>query len=179
MEVQALLFKGLNFNGSFGYTNSRYTQDFVLPGRATAANNFKPINFNVVVAGQKIPIAPYTFSLGLRYEFEVMAKARAYFRGDYRYASSFAVAPFPASSFTLDSNNAAVKNANIRAGVEYRDFDINIFVNNLLDRDTGTTGGGRTNCTAADCSTFAGYTPIRSLDPGYPRDVGLQIVYRH
>ena len=179
VEVQALLFKGLNFNGSFGYTNSRYTQDFVLPGRATAANNFKPINFNVVVAGQKIPIAPYTFSLGLRYEFEVMAKARAYFRGDYRYASSFAVAPFPASSFTLDSNNAAVKNANIRAGVEYRDFDINIFVNNLLDRDTGTTGGGRTNCTAADCSTFAGYTPIRSLDTGYPREVGLQIVYRH
>ena len=179
VEMQALVFRGLTFNGSFAYTNSRYTQSYVIPGVATAANKFNPINFNVVVAGQKIPIPPYSFSLGARYEFEINAKAKAYIRGDYRYASSFALAPFPASSFTLDSTSQATANTNFRIGVEYGPWDINAFVNNAFDRTTGVTGGGRTSCTAADCSTFLGYSPIKSIDTGYPREFGLQVVFRN
>jgi len=179
IEAQARVLRGLTVNGSFGYTDSKYTEGYTLPGRPTAANNFAPINFNVVVAGQKIPIPDYSFSVGARYEFELAPDARVYLRGDYRYASDYAAAPYPASSFTLDNFNEKVELANFRLGLDYKDFDINLFVNNAFDRKTGNRGGGRSNCLDPQCNTYQGFNPQRTLSTGYPREIGVQVAFRH
>jgi outer membrane receptor protein involved in Fe transport len=179
LETTARLFRGFTVNGSFGYTDSKYTESLVLAGRPTAANNFNPINFVVVTEGQRIPIPKYTFSVGGRYEMDVTADMRAYIRADYRYASAYPNAPFPASSFTLDSFNQKIQTANFRVGVEYGGFDVNVFVNNAFNRDTGSIGGGRSNCLDAQCNTFQSFNPMRTINTGYPREIGLQVAFRH
>jgi len=179
LEGQARVFRGLTLNGSFGYTDSKYTADLVFNGKATPANNFTVSNLVLVIDGQPIPVPRYSFSVGARYEFEVTPDARLYLRGDYRYSSSVKPAPFPASAFTLDTGTDASGVANFRLGVDYKDFDVNVFVNNAFDRDKGARGGGRSNCLDADCNAFQGYNPNRTLNTGYPREIGLQIAYRH
>ena len=83
------------------------------------------------------------------------------------------------SAFTLDTGTDASGIANFRLGVDYKAFDINVFVNNAFDRDKGARGGGRSNCLDADCNAFQGYNPNRTRNTGYPREIGLQIAYRH
>lgn len=186
LELTARVFRGLTLNGAAGYNKSRYTDGLIFPaGRAILENNFNPAPFTVVLKDQKIPVPPYTFNVGGRYEFNVGSKALAYVRGDYRYAADFAVSPFPTTAYTPDSFNQVVETANARIGVEYAGLDINLFVNNLLDRKRGQIGGGRTQCQAAAtggtaaCTTFADYNPLKTINTGYPREIGIQIAFRH
>jgi outer membrane receptor protein involved in Fe transport len=179
LEAQARVFGGLTLNGSFGYTDSKYTGDLVFQGRATPANNNTVTNLVLLVKGQKIPVPDYSFSVGARYDFELTPDARMYLRGDYRYTSDYATAPYPAASFTLDSFNQKIEVANFRVGVDYKDFDINVFVNNAFDRKTGNIGGGRSNCLDQQCNAYQGYNPLKTINTGYPREIGVQIAYRH
>ena len=181
LETQARVMSGLTVNSSFAYTNSRYTSDLILPGRAAPQNNNSPINFNVVVKGQKIPVPEYSFNVGARYEFSVPTGARGYVRGDYRYTSGYPVAPFPAASYTPDAVNQSIELANLRFGVTKGPYDLNLFVNNALDRKTGSIGGGRSNCKTVECGVgaYSGYNPIQTINTGTPREIGLQISFRN
>jgi outer membrane receptor protein involved in Fe transport len=181
IEATARVFRGFTVNSAFAYTNSRYTDGLTLPGRPAPQNNFNPINFNVVVEGQKIPVPEYTFNIGGRYEFNFGGDKLAYIRGDYRYTSGFPVAPFPAASYTPDSINEKIEVVYLRAGIQYRNFDVNVFVNNAFDRKTGSYGGGRANCRTLECGpgSYSGYNPVRTLNTGYPREIGVQISYRN
>jgi outer membrane receptor protein involved in Fe transport len=186
VEAQAAVFRGLVLNGSFGYTNSRFLQGLVFPaGQATLANNFHPVPFTVVLAGQKIPVPPYTASLGGRYDYRLTDRVNLYIRGDFRWQKGYPTNPFPTTAYSPDAVNQSYSTTNFRAGVEYGDFDINAFVNNAFDRKTGTLGGGRSQCLAAaaggtaECTTYAAYNPLLTINTGSPREFGVQISFRH
>jgi len=185
LEANARVFNGLTINASYGYVNAKYTQELIFPAGRQAIGGPPPTPFTVVLDGQKIPVPPHSFSIGGRYEYALNDKMRVYLRGDYRYSASFPVSPFPTSAYTPDSFNQKIQFANFRLGVEYSDFDINVFVNNAFNRDTGTIGGGRGQCLPAAaggteaCTTFNTYNPLRTINTGVPREIGLQIAFRH
>jgi hypothetical protein len=108
------------------------------------------------------------------------AENAAYARLDYRYLNSYELAPPGSPSYTPDSSVVpSQKNINLRLGIDYRDFDINLFVNNLTDEQAGALGGGRSGCTNADCSAFLNYNVVRTVAAPIPRQVGLQVAYRY
>jgi outer membrane receptor protein involved in Fe transport len=186
LELTARLFRGFTANGSFGYTDGKYTAPLVFEGRAAPQNNFVKRDLVLVTDGQAFSQPKYTYNIGARYEFNVTDDAQVYIRGDWRHSSSFAVAPFPSSNYTPDSFNQAYGLAYFRAGVNYKDFDINVFVNNAFNRDEGSLGGGRSSCLTLECTTqpngspaYQGYNPLRTINTGYPREIGLQIAFRH
>jgi outer membrane receptor protein involved in Fe transport len=185
LEAQARLFRGLTANVAYGYTNAKYTQALTFPAGHQAVGGPVPVPFIVVLKGQKIPIPPHTVSVGARYDVNLNSAMRAYLRADYRFTAKYAVSPFPTTAYTPDQINQQVQSTNFRVGVEYRDFDINLFVNNAFNRSTGNIGGGRTQCLSAaaggtaECATFNGYNPFRTINTGIPREIGLQIAFRH
>jgi outer membrane receptor protein involved in Fe transport len=185
LEATARLFRGFTVNGSYGYTDAKYTQSLIFPAGTQHPGGPVPTPFTIVVAGQKIPVPPHTASFGARYDMEIAPTMRAYIRGDYRFSASYVVSPFPTAAFSPDAFNQKIQFANFRVGVEYRDFDINLFVNNAFNRDTGTLGGGRTQCQpaatggTAACTTFNAFNPLRTINTGLPREIGLQVAFRH
>ena len=68
---------------------------------------------------------------------------------------------------------------NLRIGVDIDALDINFFVYNLTDEDEGSTFGGRSACTNAECSTFNNYNIARTMNAPTPRQIGLQAAYRY
>ena len=180
IEAQARPIRNLTLNGSFGYGISKYTSTTIgVVGRTGT---------NLVVAfnGQKQPLAPYTISLGGRYDLDINAQTRGYVRADWRYSAAYDNTVFGIGQFSPDVNRVpAIPNTNVRVGVEYKAFDVNLFVNNLFDRDQGPMTGGRGGCASAAaggtaaCTTYATYTPFYQLNTGYPREIGVQIAYRH
>jgi outer membrane receptor protein involved in Fe transport len=185
LEATARLFRGLTVNGAYGYTDAKYTQALTFPAGRQAVGGPVPVPFIVVLQGQKIPVPPHTVSLGGRYEVEVSPAMRAYLRADYRFSASYAVSPFPTTAYTPDAFNQKIESTNFRVGVEYHDLDINLFVNNAFNRHTGNIGGGRSQCQpaaaggTAACTTFSGYNPFRTINTGTPREIGLQVAFRH
>jgi iron complex outermembrane receptor protein len=178
LEAQALVVRGFTVNGSFGYTDAKYTGTLFLPSKPSPTTTTS--GYTLVGADQPFAVPKYTFSVGARYEFNVSEKTKAYIRGDYRHTSSYFLNPLPSNNYTPDQQAQAYGVANLRGGVVYGDFDINVFANNAFDRSTGVIGGGRSNCIDIPaCSTFRGYVPYRTVDTGYPREIGMQIVYRH
>ena len=55
------------------------------------------------------------------------------------------------------------RNVNLRVGIEHREFDINVFVENLTNEHNGVLTGGRNGCTNASCSTFLNYNIERTV----------------
>ena len=182
IESQARIFRGLTANLAIGYNDAKYIDDAFGPA-PSLAGNWAPVK--VALAGQKFPISPWSVAVGARYETEVSAGMVAYLRGDYRYTSGYNRSEFGQATYSPDTYKArATHRANLRLGVEYRDFDINLFVNNVFNADKGvTTGGGRGTCTSSAspaCEDYASYNPMIS-ESGFPvpRTFGLQIAYRH
>jgi outer membrane receptor protein involved in Fe transport len=195
LEAQARVFRGLTVNGAFGYNDTRYTATtVVIQGRPNALNGFTVQDFTISLKDQKFALPPWTLNVGARYDFTVSSDIKAYIRGDYRYTKGYLSNPFGTTGYNPDSNvNPSIYTANARLGVEYGDFDINLFVNNLLDRKRSSIGGGRSGCTLPGaggtpaCNTpstnapngFTGYNPLRTVNTGAPREIGIQIAFRH
>jgi outer membrane receptor protein involved in Fe transport len=187
VEAQARLFRGLTVNAAFGYNDAKYTATTIgVVGRGTATNNFVQSNLVIAQDGQKMPISPYTISIGGRYDVDLTSDLRGYLRADWRYARRFDQFEFGIGTFNPDVNRIpSIQNTNVRVGVEYRDLDINLFVNNLFDRKVGAMTGGRSGCATpaqggtAACTTYGSYTPLYQVNTGYPREIGVQIAYRH
>ena len=192
LEAQARLFAGLSANFSFAYTDAKYTEDAV----AIPANPKVPGSQPLIagVRGQRFEVPPVTLNLGARYDFD-LGPQRFYLRGDWQYRSKLtdtSVQIWGTSRYSPDARYPAVQEVNLRAGVEYRDFDINIFVNNLFNEMNGptdatgtSTSGGRQQCQSAAaggtpaCTTYSFYNPFSRVVPVYlPRTVGIQITYR-
>jgi outer membrane receptor protein involved in Fe transport len=179
-EAQAAIFDGLTANVAFGYNNTEYTASYSY----TAPESFaKPIP--IVLDGQKFALPPYTFNVGVRYEHAVSDALKGYARVDWRFTKGYQNVPFGTAGWNPDSNVIpTVQRTNLRVGVEYGDFDINVFANNLLNSGSGSVAGGRSGCTLPSnggteaCTTFTGYNPYETINGGYPREIGLQVVYR-
>jgi len=147
-------------------------------------------------AGDKFNIPPFTMSYGAQFNFTLPATdVRSYVRLDGTYQHSYSAgATFGSSGyignfFTRDNPTRAL--LNFRGGVTLDNgLDVNIFVQNLLDKKTqyaqGLTGfGDGRGCTppagqaaTVNCSNYGTYNPFVEHLYEQPRRYGLQVNYR-
>jgi len=179
LEGEARVFRPLTIYGAFGYNKAKYTDTF----NVTLGNG---ATVPAVLKNQAFAQPKYTVSAGGRYDVEIAPQLRGYVRADWRYTSGYEVAPFGTSNWNPDSNVfPAFDITNVRLGVEYGDFDINLFVNNLFENKKANVTGGRAGCAlpaaggTEACTSFTQYNPFRTTAPGRPREIGVQIAFRH
>ena len=179
-EAQARLFKGFTLGAAISYNKAVYSSDALGP---TPANGSAPTVFaqkGTVVSGA---VKPWNFAFNAQYSFNLADRYDAYIRGDLIYSPRYDVSSFGVTGYTPDGsfrNPTTLVNA--RAGIIYKGFDVNIFVNNLFESRDGTPSGGRTGCSAASgaaCTVFTNYNPLFSLSTFRPREIGLQGAYRY
>jgi outer membrane receptor protein involved in Fe transport len=181
-DVQAQVrFFGLTASATVAYTHGEYITNAVGPRPSNTA--FAPTL--VVQAGDKLPVPPWTVSLGAQYDFQISSRVGAYIRGDYQFASKYLRGFGPGvSTYSPDTRFAeATQYVSARAGVTMGAWEVNAFVNNLFDStDALDIQGGRAVCrpvTDAACSSFAGYNPLISVTTFRPREIGLQASFRY
>jgi iron complex outermembrane recepter protein len=128
-DFQATLvpIEGLTFDAAVGYTHARYTRDVQVSPTAT-----------VVQAGDSIPTAPWTVSVGGQYNFHLIGDT-TYLRGDYQLSTrDNALIPGsnPKNVSIYDPGAITpqqIQFVSLRAGVVIKKFDVSVFVDNLLD----------------------------------------------
>lgn len=166
--------RALTLNASVAYNKAEYTADFIIPGVTN------PIR--VTQAGQLFPQPKWTADVGARFEIPISDDRSAYARADYRWADGYLSVPPGNIAFSPDSSIVPEsQNLNLRLGVDWGSFDLNVFVNNALDYQEGPQAGGRAQCAggAADCPVFNQYNPFKTVNWGTPRRIGVQLAYRH
>ena len=180
IDVNARLVNHLSVNLAMGKTDAHYTESATLP---TPLNGAAPTT--IVRKGDPLPVPEWQVSVGLQFDTQISGKYKAYARGDYSYGSSYWRSTVPGvTGYAADSARAdSVQRVNVRAGVGFGRWDVNVFANNLLNSDDFTTkAGGRTGCavaTGAACTTFTGYDPFITGSQGRPREIGIQTTYRY
>jgi outer membrane receptor protein involved in Fe transport len=172
-EAQLRPVTPLTFNIAVGYGTAEYTSEYRIPGTR---------GFDLMAAqdGQQFSQPDWTVNAGVRYDLPISAKINSYARLDYTWFENYQTAPLGASNYTPDSSEVpSQKQLNLRIGVDIDALDINFFVYNLTDEDEGSTFGGRSACTNAECSTFNNYNIARTMNAPTPRQIGLQAAYRY
>jgi iron complex outermembrane recepter protein len=178
-DIQAEIALTDNFTAeiSTGYTSARYTQD----SKFSASEAQSIVSKGDAIVGQSgeppgQPGAPFTFSLGLAYKFNLF-NLPAYVRIDDEYQSrnkwpSAAQDPntqqFDAQFYTLSSTNLA----SARAGITFGGWQASLFVDNLTDTHTVTNYNFTIDPGDGSSRLERQYT-FR------PRTVGLTITYRN
>ena len=177
-DIQAEIALTDNFTAEIatGYTSARYTQD----SKFSDAETRPIVSKGDAIVGQSgeppgQPGAPFTFTLGLEYKFNLF-NLPSFVRIDDEYESrnkwpSAAQDPntqqFNAAFYTLSSTNLA----SARAGMNFGGWQGSLFVDNLTDTHTVTN---------YNFSIYPGVAP--SLERQYtfrPRTIGLTITYRN
>jgi outer membrane receptor protein involved in Fe transport len=148
---------------------------------------------NAVNAGDRFPVSPWQISASVAYDTMMFGRYDTYLQFDYQWSSayhqpgSFGVASW--NPYIL--NVGAVDNVSGRLGVRLANWDLNVFANNLLDRNEklGNAGIGITQCIATNlaCSATSGaggapgfnnFNPFVNQLYTRPREVGVQANYR-
>jgi outer membrane receptor protein involved in Fe transport len=172
-EAQWRPIRALTFNAAASYIKAEYTSTLKYPGAR---------GFDLFAAqdGQEFSQPKWSADAGARLDIPLATGDNFYARLDYRWLDKFDLAPPGSPNYTPDSSTVPdQQNVNLRLGLEHGSFDFNVFVNNLTDEDKGATGGGRSSCTNADCSTFLNYNVVRTIAAPIPRQIGLQVAYRY
>ncbi len=171
IETQLRPIRNLTLNGSAAYDHAQYT----------SALNVGPIQ--VTTSGQVFPQPEWTANAGARYDIPINDRDRAYIRADYRWAQGYVTVPVGNPAYSPDNNTVPeTRNLDMRLGFEHSNAEVNIFALNLTDNREGLVGGGRTSClppTDATCAVPGGYNPFRTTNWGRPREIGVQLIYRH
>ena len=175
-EAQVRPFQPLTLNAAIDYIKAEYTSTLqIAAGPGSRAGN-------LVIAedGQSFAQPNWTADLGARYEVPFGGFGSGYLRVDYRWFNGFLTAQPGTSVYSPDSSYiAAQTNVNLRIGFEHAGFDVNLFVLNLTGEYSGPQTGGRSQCTDSSCSTFNSYTYGQTVQAPTPRQIGLQVSYRH
>jgi hypothetical protein len=148
---------------------------------------------NAVNAHDRFPVAPWQIAASVAYDTMLLGRWNTYIQFDYQWSSayhqpgSFGVASW--NPYIL--NVGAVDNVSGRLGVRLANWDLNVFANNLLDRNEklGNAGIGITQCIATNfaCSVNSGtggapgfnnFNPFVNQIYTRPREVGIQANYR-
>ncbi len=175
VEGQVRPIRNLTLNGSVAYDKAKYTSSVVIPSARPGG-----LPLNAVLDGWALPFPKWSFDFGARYDMQVTSAVRGYARVDYRWADSYLVFPVGHPSYSPDSSIVpSSQNVNARIGFEFKDFDVNFFVNNLTDEHKGQFGAGRSQCLNLACSSYNQFNPARTVNWGIPRQWGIQIAYRH
>jgi outer membrane receptor protein involved in Fe transport len=189
LEVQARPVRDLSINLSFGYDHARYTED--APGLGSPGS---ALSLPAASKGLRLAVPPWTLQLGARYERPLTSKAKAYLRADWWYArrySGITTQVFGQGAFAPDNVYPNTQRTNLRLGIEVGGFDLAVFALNVFNSRDGVAIGGRNSCPAAPAGDAACLNPNRepfgaTYNPFFtvaaattPRQVGLQLIYRH
>jgi iron complex outermembrane recepter protein len=145
---------------SLGYTDSRYTSTSVAAGIVGA------------VPGDKLPGAPWTFSLGAQYSAQLLARD-AYVRVDYEFSSrETGLTPERDPNTTLFDPGLVpepeTNNVTLRAGMTFGDTDVSVFADNLLNAHP-----------QLDLNHQDEYTELFEASTLRPRTIGITATYRN
>jgi len=142
----------------------------------------------VIQNGQKFNIPPFTGNLGIQYTVAVGGHT-GFVRTDWQYQGSYkAGTPYPLSGFTPYNNFPTWFLLNLRAGVDFRWGDVQLYVNNALNRQAwnnpqnayGQSSFGDAGCSASggpNCSKFTVFSPFVTANVPVPRVIGIQFDY--
>src|SRR6185312_1505370 len=168
LETQWRPVPALTLNAAASYGKAEYTSTLRYPG----THGF---DLYAAQSGQQFPLPTWSLDAGARFTIPLSDTTAAYVRADYRWLNSYLLTRAGASNYTPDANIVpSQRNINLRVGIDYKDFDVNVFVDNLTDEHDGVPTGGRNSCTNASCSTYLNYNIERTVAAPIPRQVGLQ-----
>ena len=164
VQVEVRPVDGLSLQAEVGYTDAKFMETVL--GGPTAVAPF-------VSKGDRVLGSPWTISLHGQYDFDVTGTLPAYVRTDFDYRSKQSKLP-P----YLNPANGAIDTALVlppavsvwsaRIGARPGDFDISVFVNNILDKSTWTRRER-----ASNPNEFFRREVIR------PRTFGVTVGYRY
>jgi len=176
LEVQVRPFQPLTLNVAVDYIKAEYTSTLAI----AAGPGSRAGNLVIAQDGQEFAQPNWTADLGARYEVPFGSVGDGYARVDYRWFNGFLTAIPGTGAYSPDSSYVPGQtNVNLRIGFEHNGFDVNVFVLNLTGEYNGARTGGRSQCTDASCSTFNSYTYGQTVQAPTPRQIGLQVSYRH
>jgi outer membrane receptor protein involved in Fe transport len=171
-----------SFNAQAGYTDAYYTEA-VLGPKPTTAGVAQAVTFN---KGDPLGVPMWQMAVGARYDHDIMnlpsyLRVDYQFQGAYNTGSSYGTGNYVPFSRSYPENDQV----NIRAGVVWKNWDINAYANNLLGsrQKVGNAGNGETGCSTTapgnqGCSVYALYNPFVAQAYQRPRTVGVQANYR-
>ena len=176
LETQVRPFQPLTFDAALAYIKAQYTSTLEIP----AGPGSRAGNLVIAQNGQAFAQPNWTADVGARYELPVGSWGSGYARVDYRWFNGFSTAVPGTGAYSPDSSYIPPQtNVNLRIGFERAGFDVNLFVLNLTAEYNGPKTGGRSQCTDASCSTFNSYAYGQTVQAPTPRQIGLQVSYRH
>jgi outer membrane receptor protein involved in Fe transport len=139
-------------------------------------------------AGDHFAVPVLQFTLGGQYDFNVLnqdlyVRADYQFQGGYANPGSYGVAVYNPFTRYVGSWDTL----NLRGGVNFRSWDLNLYANNVFNKfqRLGNAGNGMSGCAAAPsvyaspaCTSFSVYSPFVSQSYQRPREIGIQANYR-
>jgi iron complex outermembrane receptor protein len=174
LEAQFRPISNLTLNGALTYGKASFTSGLAVPATVAGAPALV-----VAVNGLELPAPNWTADVGARFDARLAEAVRGYARVDYRWQKQYLRSAPGINGYEPDTNVVpSVQTVNLRFGAEFKDFDFNVFVNNAMDDRSGPMSGGRGGCQNLACSTFASFL-FTSVSAQIPRQIGLQVVYRH
>ena len=182
IQAQFRVLDHLTLGVNIAYTDAKYT--------TTVRSSPTTILIN---GGDPVPFTPkWSGSFSAEYTFDVLNHS-AYIRGDYQFQSGIVLGLGPgAASYSPDNYRLKGNDfASVRAGIQFKEFELSVFANNVLNsqdvltRNGIASGPGRVTCLNATCSADAsgvGYAKfaVGAVDTTYrPRTVGVNLTYRY
>jgi iron complex outermembrane recepter protein len=174
VQADATLVEGLTLEVAAGYNDARYTKSsFVGPNTTVPPIVSKG---DAILGADNLPIAPWTASAGLQYDFQLFAH-QTYVRGDYQFSSAekWASALLDPSTVQYDPQTlqrSSMRFATLHAGMSFDSWKAAFFVDNLFDSHPTLY------------STHEGtspYVPVSSLVQSStyrPRTIGVTATYQ-
>ena len=184
-DVQAdfQLTTALSIESSFGYTDARYTTNTYL-----GANTGPPVvergdavaGPNGIGTGYSIP--PYSATVGVNYKFQAFSY-ESFVRGDYEYLAGdkWQHASQDPRTSSYDATGLPTPRqafVSLRAGSNFGDWGVNLFVDNLTDSHTILNYNHQTNAYDATSGNLLA-SPAYRFITYRPRTFGLSVTFKH
>jgi outer membrane receptor protein involved in Fe transport len=188
LQADFQLTTALSIESSFGYTDARYTKNAFPSGAVTTGPN-PPLPLvatgdavagpNGIGTGYSIP--PYSVTLGVNYKFQAFSY-ESFVRGDYEYLAGdkWLHASQDARTSSYDPTGLPTARqafASLRAGTNFGDWGVNLFVDNLTDSHTILNYNHQTNSYDANGNLLA--SPAYRFISYRPRTFGLSVTFKH
>jgi iron complex outermembrane recepter protein len=184
-DVQAdfQLTSALSIESSFGYTDARYTTNTYLgapTGAPVVEKGDAVAGPNGIGTGYSIP--PYSATVGVNYKFQAFSY-ESFVRGDYEYLAGdkWLHASQDSRTSSYDATGLPTPRqafASLRAGTNFGDWGVNLFVDNLTDSHTILNYNHQTNSTDATTGALLASPAYRYITYR-PRTFGISVTFKH
>jgi outer membrane receptor protein involved in Fe transport len=172
----------LNLGFNVSYTDARYIDSVAGPKGPVVG---VPPSIN---AGDHFAVPAWQLSANAQYDFTFMNQ-NLFIRGDYQFQGGYSQ-PGSYGVSVYNPYTRYVKSwdtLSLRGGVNFKNWDMNIYANNVLNEwePLGNAGKGISGCAGPTsaagspaCSTFSVYSPFVNQAYLRPREIGIQANYR-